>query len=169
MSLVRRLCIATVIVIFGAGAASFAAAQAAPKPTNHWLLDAKDDKERFKRIEDMFGGFSGAMIIVGERFDRTYDAIADGNPELARYHWSKVKEAIEAGYLRRPGRETNAVHMFLEGPWKPLSDALGAKDNAKAKEAFLAARSACMACHIAEKVAFMNDQQRFRRTAAFSR
>jgi hypothetical protein len=31
----------------------------------------------------MFGGFSATMQIVGERYDRTYDAVAEGNHDLA--------------------------------------------------------------------------------------
>jgi hypothetical protein len=75
---------------------------------------------------------------------------------------------IELGYLRRPGREVNAVTMFLKGPWQPLADALAAREPAKAKATFVAARAACQACHAAERVPFMNDQARFRRTAVFA-
>jgi hypothetical protein len=137
------------------------------KASDNWLLDAKDDTERFKRIQQMFGGFSMSMQLVGERYDRTYDAIADGNFDLAGYHWKKIKETIELGYLRRPAREANAVAVFLKGPWFSVSEALASKDKVKAKKQFLMARTACMACHVAEKVPFMNDQPRFRRTAAF--
>jgi hypothetical protein len=170
MPSIKYFILAAVFAAGGLGAAEQALAQAqkqaAPK-SNNWLLDAKDDKERFRRIEEMFGGFSSAMIVVGERFDRTFDAIVDGNYDLANYHWNKVKDVIEAGYLRRPGREANAVHLFLKGPWQPLSEALAAKDGAKIKPAFLSARAACQGCHIAEGVPFMNDQPRFRRTAQF--
>jgi hypothetical protein len=65
---------------------TFARAQAPPKPNENWLLDAGDDSERFKRIQQMFGGFSAAMLVVGERYDRTYDAIAEDNFALADYH-----------------------------------------------------------------------------------
>lgn len=137
------------------------------KTSDNWLLDAKDDTERFQRIQQMFGGFSMSMQIVGERYDRTYDAIIDGNYDLANYHWKKIKETIELGTLRRPARAANAEALFLKGPWGVMSEALAAKDKVKAKEQFLMARSACMACHVAEKVPFMNDQPRFRRTATF--
>jgi hypothetical protein len=170
MSSIRNFVLAAAIAAGGFGLAGSALAQSAKAPaakSNNWLLDAKDDKERFRRIEEMFGGFSSAMIVVGERFDRTYDAIVDGNYDLANYHWSRVKDVIEAGYLRRPGREANAVHLFLKGPWQPLAEALATKDGARIKPAFLSARAACQGCHIAEGVPFMNDQPRFRRTAQF--
>lgn len=150
----------------GAPAPLFCAEPPAKKSDN-WLLDSKDDMERFKLIQQMFGGFSMSMQLVGERYDRTYDAIIDGNYDLANYHWKKIKETIELGYLRRPAREANAVAIFLKGPWVSVSEALASKDKVKAKEQFLTARSACIACHLAEKVPFINDQPKFRRTATF--
>ncbi len=167
MRLARNLLIAAAFAVGCPAAASIAMAQEPPKQSDNWLLDAKDDTERFKRIQQMFGGFSAAMQIVGERYDRTYDAITDGNHDLASYHWKKIKEAIELGYLRRPAREANSVALFLKGPWASAGEAIASKEMEKAKESFLAARSACLACHVAEKVPFMNDQPKFRRTASF--
>jgi len=167
MRLIWKILIATSFAaVCLAGAPSFGA-EPPPKASDNWLLDARDDTERFKRIQQMFGGFSMSMQLVGERYDRTYDAITDGNYDLASYHWKKIRETIELGYLRRPAREANAVAMFLKGPWVSVSEALASKDKVKTKEQFLMARSACMACHMAEKVPFMNDQPKFRRTAAF--
>ena len=146
---------------------SAAFAQIKVEKSNNWLLDAPDDKERFKRIENMFGGYSGSMVETANRYSNTFDAIAEGNFDLAVYHWKKLKQAIEAGNLRRPGRESNAIDVFLSGPFKPLLTALESKDSAKSKEAFLAARDACIKCHESERVPFMNDQALFRRTANF--
>lgn len=67
-------------------------AQEPPKQSDDWLLGAGDDSERFKLIQQMFGGFSSAMQIVGERYDRVYDAVADNNYDLAKYHWKKIYE-----------------------------------------------------------------------------
>lgn len=169
MRLIGKLLIAA---IFAAGCfanASSVSAEQPLKPSENWLLDAKDDTERFKRIQQMFGGFSMSMQLVGERYDRTYDAITDGNYDLAVYHWKKIKETIELGYLRRPAREANAVALFLTGPWVSASEALASKNKVQAKKQFLLARAACMACHIAEKVPFINDQPKFRKTVKFSR
>ncbi len=167
MKLSRNLLIAAAFAVGGLAVASFVIAQEPTKQSDNWLLDAKDDTERFKRIQQMFGGFSAAMQNVGERYDRTYDAIADGNYDLANYHWKKIKEAIELGFLRRPARGANSVDLFLKGPWASAGEALASKESEKAREGFLAARSACLACHQAERVPFMNDQPKFRRTAAF--
>ena len=161
------LLIATTLAAGCLTGASPVNAETPAKTSDNWLLDAKDDTERFQRIQQMFGGFSMSMQIVGERYDRTYDAITDGNYDLANYHWKKIKETIELGTLRRPARAANAEALFLKGPWGAVSEALTAKDKVKAREQFLLARSACMACHVAEKVPFMNDQPRFRRTTTF--
>ncbi|RJP44831.1 MAG: hypothetical protein C4548_05585 [Desulfobacteraceae bacterium] len=165
----RRIWILLIAVAFVCGGlACFAIAQEAPKKSDNWLKDAADDAERFTLIEKMFGGFSGAMQIVGERYLRTYDAITDGNFDLANYHWKKIKDAIELGYLRRPARKAHADALFLNGPWRSAEEAILSKDKGKASaEAFLTARAACMTCHAAEQVAFMNDQPMFRNTAAF--
>jgi hypothetical protein len=137
------------------------------RPSNHWLLDLEDADERFGRIEDQFSGFSRAMWEVGHRFERTYDALVDGNLALAGYHWEKIGDSIRLGYLRRPGRRDNSDAMFLDGPWRGALEALQDDDLDDARRAFLAARGACMACHQAERVDFMNDQWLFRRTESF--
>ena len=165
MKHVRRVLIAAVFAV--CGLAGFAMAQEPSKQSDNWLLDARDDAERFKRIQQMFGGFSATMQIVGERYDRTYDAVAEDNLDLAEYHWKKIKEATELGYLRRPARKANAVDMFLKGPWLSAGEAFASKQKEKAREAFLSARSACMDCHQAENVPFMNNQPKFRRTGTF--
>lgn len=154
-----------IFVIFSV--ACLAMAQETAKQSNNWLLDAEDDTERFKRIQQMFGGFSAAMQVVGDRYERTFEAVIEGNFGLADYHWKKVKDAIELGFLRRPGRKANAVALFLEDPWPTLEEALAAKDGQLSKEALLSARSACMTCHVAENVPFINDQPMFRRTVTF--
>ena len=161
------LLIAATLTAGGLTGATLVNAEQPAKFSDNWLLNAKDDTERFQRIQQMFGGFSMAMQVVGERYDRTYDAITDGNFDLANYHWKKIKETIELGTLRRPARAANAEALFLKGPWGAVSAALAAKDKVKAREQFLLARSACIACHVAEKVPFMNDQPKFRRTATF--
>jgi len=167
MKFVQKTAFIVMLAAAAMAATSASWSQTGPKPSDYWLLDAPDDTERFHRIQRMFGGFSSAMVAVAERYDRTYDAVKDENYDLAVYHWKKIREAIELGVLRRPGREANSVSLFLNGPWQPVMEALNGKDRTKARESFQAARSACMMCHIAEKVPFMNDQPLFRRTAAF--
>jgi len=136
-------------------------------PSNHWLLDVAESDDRFMRIEQQFGGFSGAMWAVRERYERVYEALVDGNLPLAAYHWDKIGEHIRLGYLRRPGRRPNADALFLDGQWQAAGKVFQGEDIAAARAAFLEARKACMACHVAERVPFMNDQPLFRRTESF--
>ncbi|SEA59789.1 hypothetical protein [Alkalimonas amylolytica] len=146
----------------------FNLAQGSELPSsNHWLLEASSDEERFARIEKMFAGFSGAMAEVGARYQHSYDAIVDENYALASYHWDKLGAAIQLGYFRRPGRADNAKAIFLQTAWPQLTQALDEGDTTKIQRSFLHARSACMACHVAEQVPFMNDQPLFRQTAEF--
>ncbi|MDP4529911.1 hypothetical protein Q3O59_12855 [Alkalimonas delamerensis] len=135
--------------------------------SNQWLLEADSDEERFARIEKMFAGFSGAMAEVGARYQHSFDAIVDGNYALASYHWDKLGAAMELGYFRRPGRAANSQAMFLQTAWPELTKALAAGDAKAIERSFLQARGACMACHAAEQVPFMNDQPLFRATAEF--
>lgn len=135
--------------------------------SKHWLLEAGSDEERFRRLEHYLGGFARSMWEVGYRYQATYDALADANLDLARYHWDKVADSIEKGYMKRPDRRPNARAMFLDGPWKVLAGDLEDGDIQNARANFQAARGACMACHAAERVPFMNDQPLFRRTAGF--
>jgi hypothetical protein len=134
---------------------------------NHWLLDAEDDEERFRRIEQQFGGFSNAMWAVGVRYGHAYDALVDGNLPLAAYHWEKIGDNIRLGYQRRPARQAHADALFLDDAWKDAMTAFRSDDLDAAREAFLGAREACMACHVAERVPFMNDQPKFERTRSF--
>jgi hypothetical protein len=167
MTSFQKTCLVTAVVVGILSMGFWAMAQEPTKLSDNWLLDAGDDIERFKRIQQMFGGFSAAMQVVGERYERTYDALVDSNYDLAKYHWKKIKESIELGYLRRPARKASAEGLFLKDPWLSGWDGLEAKEQVKARDGFLSARLACMACHIAEKVPFMNDQPMFRRTVKF--
>lgn len=132
-----------------------------------WLLCAADDSERWTRLQDMFGGFAPAMTEVGYHYERTFELIAEGNLEYARWQWDRVSGAIQLGYLRRPDRQPNADAIFLDTVWVALDQALANEDADAARDAFVAARAACMACHVAEARPYFNDQRLFRETAVF--
>jgi hypothetical protein len=136
----------------------------APSP-NDWLLNAPDDRARFRLLQDQARGFSGAMAEVGQRYLALHQALADANHPLAAYHWEKIREAILAGTTRRPGRAASTQQEFL-GLYTPVLEALRSGDAVRAGAAFQQARAACMSCHVAERVAFVNDQPMFRTTAA---
>ena len=140
------------------------------KTSNHWLTEAESDGERFKRLETYLRGFDQPMWEVGHRYEKVYEAIDNKNYELASYHWKKIKKTIINGYLKRPARQKSADSMFLNnGVWQSLDSALSSKSDKKIKAAFHIARQSCMACHLAEKVPYMNNQKIFHDTEAFSK
>jgi mono/diheme cytochrome c family protein len=128
--------------------------------SRNWLTDADEDT-RYERLEYYLGGFSSAMWQTGERYQHTEQAIADGNYELAYYHWDKIKGAIERGAMKRPDRRANAEEIFLDDAWKVLAEALQDPDEYDVRGAFQQAKAGCLACHGAEEVPFMNDQPMF--------
>ena len=138
-------------------------------PSANWLLDADTDAERFRRLQILGGGTDQQMAEIGQRFQSTYNAINDENWELADHHWGKIRDRFNAALMKRPNRTPNAEAMFLDNSWGQLASALKSKDAARIRESFLVQRGACMACHIAEKMEFMNHQALFRQTDAFGK
>jgi hypothetical protein len=141
--------------------------QAKQPPSANWLLDAKDDQERFRRLQIHAGGTDQQMWQVGYRFQQVYQAIIDQNWELGRHHWTKLRDVMNVALMKRPNRTPNAEAMFLDSQWEKLERALESKDANGAREAFLLERSTCMACHVAEKMPFLNDTPIFRDTSQF--
>lgn len=68
---------------------------------------------------------------------------------------------IETGLAKWPKRAANAKALFLDPVWAEVDAAPKSDDSLKAWVAFDRAKTACMACHIAEKVEFMNNQPVF--------
>ncbi|MFA0812279.1 hypothetical protein [Microbulbifer epialgicus] len=131
-----------------------------------WLLNAKNEKERLILLQNYLGGFGASMWEVGARYKHIYTALQDENFELAIYHWKKIKIAIENGYLKRPARKENADAIFLNSVYGDVLKSFEVKDIKKAWQGFSTGRSACMACHTAERIPWMNDQPMFRDTQA---
>jgi cytochrome c553 len=125
-----------------------------------WLVDV-DENTRAERLSKYLGGFSSAMWEVGERYQHMVQAIRDENFELAHYHWDKIGSAIRGGYLKRPGRQANSDKLFLDAIWPVYLETLASGDAEAIRSQFSQARDACMACHAAEDVGFMNDQPMF--------
>lgn len=135
--------------------------------SKNWLLDVDSDEERFRLLQDYLGGFSQNMREVGFRYRYVYLSIVDGNFELADYHWKKIKNAIEYGFMKRPARRKHSEDKFLNDAWQQLSTSLKNEDAEQIRADFRRARKACMECHKAEDVGFLNDQGLFRDTAEF--
>jgi len=122
---------------------------------SNWLLDINTTQEKFQAIQKQFRGFDLAMVEVGYRFNNFYFAIQDKNYDLAQYQWDKIKKAIENGIIRRSKRANNAKAMFLDTQYKSMSNALKKKNNKEVAKEYLSTKNLCNACHIAEKVPFI--------------
>jgi len=137
-------------------------------PSGQWLLDADDDTERFRRLQIYAGGTDQQMWQVGHRYQQVHQAIADENWGLAEYHWRKLRDVLNVALMKRPNRTPNAEAMFLDTSWQQLYDAIEQGDADAARAAFQVQRGACMACHDAEGMPFLNDTPIFRDTDHFA-
>jgi hypothetical protein len=139
-------------------------------PSNNWLLDANDDTERFRRLQVVAGGTDIPMWEIAHRYEELYVAIQNNNWEMGVYHWEKVQDRMNSAGMKRPARTQNIEGMFFDnGVWKSMHDALTSRDPGRMRTQFQAVRQACMACHLAEKVGFLNDSSVFKRTESFPR
>ena len=156
---------ASLVAIFCLGAISAWRLQAQPqKQGDDWLQGAANDEQRFKRLESHLRGFSAQMIEVGERFLRLHTAVSTQNYELALYQLDKIKAAIDAGTVKRPRRKAGADFFLFDAAYPAAEKAFKSGDAVQAPAAFAGLREACMACHKAEHIAFMNEQPVFWRT-----
>jgi hypothetical protein len=151
---------------FPSGMKGLAEGQDKP-PSGAWLLDARTDEERFRRLQVYAGGTDQQMWQMGYRYEQVYQAIIDQNWQLGEYHWGKLRDVFHVALMKRPNRTPNAESMFLNKEWALLSEALKAGNGSDARKIFLAERQACVACHVAEGMAFLNETPIFRKTAAF--
>ncbi len=131
------------------------------KASNHWLADAPNEQVKTQRLEKYLRGFDQPMWEVGERYESIVDAIKDKNYDLASYHWKKIKTTINNGLMKRPARKQNADAILLNSTWQQIADDFASKDPKRAAAGLTKAKGACMACHIAEGVGFMNNQPLF--------
>ncbi|MDQ2076008.1 hypothetical protein [Marinimicrobium sp. ABcell2] len=125
-----------------------------------WLAEV-EEAQRVERLQSYLGGFSSAMWEVGERFEQVHQALERENYPLAGYHWEKIRDAIQNGYMKRPGRQANSDALFLDAVWSDVDSAVASEDSERAWAGFTSAKDACMACHVAEDVSFMNNQPLF--------
>ena len=137
-------------------------------PSNNWLLDANDDAERFRRLQVVAGGTDIPMWEIAHRYEELYVAIQRSNWEMGVYHWEKLQDRLNTSAMKRPARTQNIEGMFMDnGVWKSMHDALTSRDPGKMRQQFQVVRQACMACHTAEKLGFLNDSSVFKRTEPF--
>jgi len=136
-------------------------------PSRQWLLAARDDEERFRRLQIYAGGTDQQMWQMGYRYEEVYQAIVDENWELATHHWGKMRNVFNVALMKRPNRTPNAEALFLDDHFQPLAAALAAGDASAAHETFLQGRQACLDCHVAEGFEFVNAISMFEETATF--
>lgn len=133
-------------------------------PSRRWLRDANDDSERFRRIELWAGAGDLEMQDIAHRLEELQAAIRQRNWDMGIYQWEKIRNRMTVAAIKRPTRTQNLEAIFFEsGVYQALHDALSAHNGEQAQAGLLAAREACMACHIAERVGFIN------RSAVFGR
>jgi cytochrome c1 len=152
---------AAMVILLALSWASWAQVPESQAGSKKWISEAANDKQRFNRIEKYLRGFDQPMWEVGERYEKLHAALLRGNFELASYHWAKIKLTIENGTMKRPARRANADALFLGRRWDSVDEAFGSGDQGTARRGFEAARAACMKCHEAEGVGYMNDQPMF--------
>ena len=123
--------------------------------SSNWLVETNITKSKFQKIQKQLRGFDMAMVEVGQRFNTFYFAIEDENYPLANYQLEKIKKAIENGIERRPARKANSKAMFLDTQYKNMKEALEKKEKRVIAKAYEQMKQVCNACHVAERVPFI--------------
>ena len=87
-----------------------------------------------------------------------YDTIA-GHPAL--FNWDGIDGSLSRGLVRRPDR-TEPAEAFLYAIFDQVMEDFESEDLVRARAGFMTARDACMGCHVASDLAYINDQRMFR-------
>ena len=130
--------------------------------SKHWLLNEKDYEKRTIKLEKYLRGFDQPMLEVGQRYASMQQALQDKNYDFANYQWKKIKKTINNGLMKRPARSKNAHAILLNITWDEVSNDIASKNEQRARHGFSKARAACIACHIAENMAYINNQPLFK-------
>lgn len=91
-------------------------------------------------------GLGRIMPEVGDRTWKLYYAAKAGNWPLARFQAKEIQGLMELGAFTRPKHE-EALNQFVQKNWKPLQDAIEAKEWGAFEEAFHKAVKAANAYH----------------------
>lgn len=138
-------------------------------PSRNWLRDANDDAERLRRIELWAGAGDLEMQDIAHRLEELHAAIEQENWDMGIYQLEKIRGRMIVAAIKRPTRTQNLGGIFLDsGVYRSLHEALSAKNSVQARVEFQNTRLACMACHVAEKIAFVNASAVFKRIALFT-
>lgn len=129
--------------------------------SKHWIIDAPSELEKEKRLEKYLRGFDQPMWEVGERYKMIKHAIKRKNFNLANYHWEKIKTTIENGLMKRPARKNNANRFLLDSSWQEIKNDINSKNSMQADLGLQKMKAACLGCHLAEGLSFINNQPMF--------
>jgi hypothetical protein len=137
-------------------------------PSRNWLRDADDDSERFRRIELWAAAGDQEMQEIALRMRELHVAIQRESWEMAIFQLEKIRGRMIIAMTKRPVRTQNMEAFFFDsGVYKELHDSLTSKDGQRARTEFMRTRAACMACHAAEKIPFINESAVFKDVAEF--
>jgi hypothetical protein len=144
-------------------------AKQAKPPSRRWLTDANDDAERMRRLELWGGAGDLEMQDIANRLQELHNAIERENWDLGIYHLEKMRGRMLVAAIKRPTRTQNLEDVFLDsGTYTAMHNALTSKNAERSRAMFENTRLACMACHTAEKLTFINDSTIFKRVASFA-
>jgi len=130
----------------------------------NWLLDAPNDEERWRRLQQYLGGMQGPMFEIGQRFVIFYDALRDGNNALAIDEWMAIARVFVNAVTIRPQYKPAADAMFLRSQWHQMLGALRSNDPDKIWREFAYTKSVCQSCHQATNMEWANNQRVFQDT-----
>jgi hypothetical protein len=137
-------------------------------PSRNWLRDADDDSERFRRIELWAAAGDQEMHEIDARIRELHAAIQRESWEMAIFQLEKIRGRMIVAMTKRPVRTQNMEAIFFDsGVYKDLHNSLTSKDGQRARTEFMRTRAACMACHAAEKISFINESAVFQDIAEF--
>lgn len=130
----------------------------------HWLLDAPNDEERWRRLEEFLGGMQGPMFEIGQRFVVFYEALRDENYAMADDIWRAIARVFVNAVTIRPQYRSAANAMFLRTQWPRMLEAVETREPDTIWREFVYTKSMCQSCHEAVHMDWANDQRVFQYT-----
>ena len=134
-------------------------------PGRHWLLDAPNDEERWRRLETFLDGMQHPMFEIGQRFVVFYEALRDENYVMADDIWRAIARVFVNAVTIRPQYKPQADAMFLRTQWPRMLEALETGDPGTIWQEFVYTKGICQSCHEATHMEWANNQRVFQYTA----
>jgi len=128
------------------GCASQAAPAPAPAPAATATAAPADLQKQIDDIKGTIPKFAVTMREVGDRFEDMNAAVKGGNWGLAAYMSSYMNKAMNPAKVTKP-KEYPMWESFYTTSFKPVNDAIAAKDPAAFDKAYTAVIESCNGCH----------------------